>query len=100
MSRNKGTIYLLHFERPYKHARHYLGYTRRETVDERLERHRSKRGARLLKVIIEAGISFELVRTWEGTRKDERRMKGRRSRVYCPICRPEYLEKRRQERIK
>jgi hypothetical protein len=27
MASPRGTVYLLHFERPYKHARHYLGFT-------------------------------------------------------------------------
>jgi predicted GIY-YIG superfamily endonuclease len=30
-------VYLIHFDRPYKHSRHYLGYA--TDVDERLERH-------------------------------------------------------------
>lgn len=32
-----GTIYLLHFSKPYKHARHYIGYT--DDLDKRLARH-------------------------------------------------------------
>jgi hypothetical protein len=46
-----GTVYLLHFDRPYRHARHYLGWTADETVDARLARHRAGGGARLIAVI-------------------------------------------------
>lgn len=82
----KGTIYLLHFHKPYKHARHYLGWTSLG-VEDRLERHRSKDGARLLQVLLANGIEFTLARTWEGTRDDERRLKNRKSTPrLCPIC--------------
>lgn len=84
----RGTVYLLHFERPYHHARHYLGFTA-EPVEERIRRHQSGHGARLLAVIVKAGISFRLVRTWRGGRRLERRIKslGGATRV-CPICSP------------
>jgi predicted GIY-YIG superfamily endonuclease len=34
-----GTVYLIHFDRPYHHARHYIGYT--DDVDARLAGHLS-----------------------------------------------------------
>jgi predicted GIY-YIG superfamily endonuclease len=81
-----GMVYLLHFARPYRHARHYLGYA--EDLEQRLARHRAGSGARLLAVIAAAGIDWRLVRTWSGTRTLERRLKGRHSGVrLCPICR-------------
>ena len=80
-----GTVYLLHFERPYAHARHYLGWT--ADLDFRLAEHAAGRGARLLAVITEAGIGFTLARTWPGTRARERQLKrqGGASRR-CPLC--------------
>ena len=36
-----GYVYLLHFDQPYKHARHYLGYT--VNVDQRLAMHAAGR---------------------------------------------------------
>lgn len=51
------TIYLIHFEKPYKHARHYLGYT--NDLEKRLARHRNGNGARLIDVINNAGIKWE-----------------------------------------
>lgn len=82
----RGTVYLLHFDRPYKHARHYLGWAR--NVEARLAHHGGSHGARLMHVVALAGISWQLARTWpDSTRADERRLKqrGGRSRI-CPIC--------------
>ena len=42
----KKQCYLLHFDPPYKHARHYVGYT--EHLDVRVEQHRNGTGANLL----------------------------------------------------
>lgn len=84
----RGTIYLLHFDRPYQHARHYLGFTT-QAIEERVREHMSGTGARLLSVVINAGISIELARTWAGSRSLERRLKnhGGATRI-CPICSP------------
>jgi hypothetical protein len=54
----------------------------------RLGEHQQGRGARLVEVITQAGISFRLARTWPGvTRARERQLKaqGGASRR-CPIC--------------
>jgi hypothetical protein len=87
--REKGVVYLLHFERPYKHARHYLGWT--IDLNARLARHRGEtekdgRGSRLVEVVLAAGIGVELVRTWNGDRNFERHVKGRGLAAYCPFC--------------
>lgn len=80
-----GTIYLIHFDRPYKHARHYLGWA--SDLEHRLRQHQSGHGARLLDVIQQAGIAWCLARTWSGTRTRERQIKrqGGASRC-CPLC--------------
>ncbi len=78
--------YLLHFDAPYRHARHYLGST--SDLEARLAEHAAGRGARLLEVITAAGISWELARTWPGGRVDERRLKRQKSAPrLCPVCR-------------
>lgn len=83
----QGTVYLLHFDRPYMHALHYLGWTRAGRLDERLAEHRAGQGARLMAVIKEAGIGFELARTWPGPRALERQLKRRHKiRRACPLC--------------
>ena len=89
-------VYLLHFERPYRHARHYLGFT--DDLDRRLAQHRSGNGARLLEVIAEAGIGWVLARTWpDGERELERAIKraGHTPRL-CPLCNPEGAWARRR----
>lgn len=88
MNGERGTIYLLHFDRPYKHAKHYLGWTL--DLDTRIAAHRSGVGdcGRLMRVIKDAGIGFQLARIWtEATRTYERSLKnqGGRSRL-CPLC--------------
>ena len=82
-----GVVYLVHFTRPYRHARHYTGWT--ADLEGRLAEHRAGRGARLLQVITLAGIEWTLARTWQGTRERERQLKrqGGASRR-CPLCRP------------
>lgn len=84
-----GTIYLLHFERPIsdRHTcQHYLGYTARQLAD-RLDAHACGEGARLTQIARERGISWRCVRTWTGSRADERRLKNRKAAPrLCPIC--------------
>lgn len=84
-----GTIYLVHLHRPYRHARHYLGWA--ADVERRLAEHRAGRGSPLLRAAAAAGIEFQVVRTWPGTRFEERRLhrfKNTPARL-CPICRGE-----------
>ena len=82
-----GVIYMLHFDQPYRHARHYVGWT--EDLLDRLERHATGHGARLVAVIWDAGIGFTAVRICEGTRTTERAIKNAGGAVrYCPACTP------------
>jgi predicted GIY-YIG superfamily endonuclease len=80
-----GTVYLLHFNEPYKHARHYVGWA--QNVKRRLAEHQAGRGARLLAVVKAAGIGWQLARLWPGSRARERQIKrqGGHSRQ-CPLC--------------
>src|SRR5215813_6695309 len=79
------TIYLLHFSEAYKHARHYIGLA--EDLDARLERHASGRGARLMSVVKDAGITWRCVGAWQGDRKLERQLKRRKEApALCPVC--------------
>lgn len=87
MSSDAGTVYLICFNRPYKHARHYLGWAKH--LEERIEHHRAGTGARLMQVVTEAGIDWDVVRTWEGDRHLEARFKrARHSHRLCPRCNP------------
>jgi hypothetical protein len=87
MSAAAGTVYLLHFSCPYRHARHYLGFSAGD-VRIRVVLHQAGQGARLLAVVRAEGIGLELVRTWPGDRNLERRLKRRKnSPRMCPVCR-------------
>jgi predicted GIY-YIG superfamily endonuclease len=82
-----GTVYLLHFARPYYHARHYLGFT--TNLEARLAAHRRGRGSPLVSAAVDDGIEVFLARTWTNvTVAFERR--GHRNGMHpllCPVCR-------------
>ena len=87
-----GVIYLLHFDRPIGDlanprgfAGHYTGWTL--NLPGRLQEHAAGRGARLMQVVGEAGIGWQLARIWPGTRTRERSLKrsGGAARR-CPVC--------------
>jgi predicted GIY-YIG superfamily endonuclease len=80
-----GTVYLLHFSQPYQHARHYTGWT--ANLPARLADHQAGRGARLLAVAQDAGITWTVARTWPGTRTRERALKRQGGAARrCPLC--------------
>jgi hypothetical protein len=90
--RGVGVIYLLHFDRPIGDlanprgfAGHYTGWT--HDLPARLAAHAAGRGARLMEVVGEAGIGWQLARIWTGTRARERSLKrsGGAARR-CPVC--------------
>jgi predicted GIY-YIG superfamily endonuclease len=82
----KATVYLIHFDRPYHHARHYLGSS--NDVPSRLEDHKSGRGANIMKVVTDAGIGWSVSRMWlDGGRELERKFKkAQHNSRLCPIC--------------
>jgi len=83
-----GVVYLLHFDRPYKHAKHYMGYA--NNLERRIERHVRGDGSKLVKAVVEAGIGFKVAKVWEGTRELERYFKNKKNACkLCPICRGE-----------
>jgi predicted GIY-YIG superfamily endonuclease len=78
--------YLLHFERPIYRAQHYLGWS--TNIVNRVELHSRGRGARLVAQALAAGIGVELVRVWpNAARAEERVLKRRGPKDYCPECR-------------
>ncbi len=89
-------LYLLHFDRPYKHARHYLGWSADvASLQRRVEAHAAAslgygKNHKLMIAARAAGISFIVSRIWpHGTRADEKRKKQRGHARHCPICRAE-----------
>ncbi len=90
--RPASVVYLLHFHAqiaPGRHTcQHYIGFAKIKDFAERIEEHRSGRGARLTQVAHERGIGFTLAHVWYGDRRFERRLKNRKMAPrMCPICR-------------
>lgn len=81
-----GTVYLIHFVKPYEHAKHYLGWT--TDLARRIAEHRAGQGSRLLAVVNAAGIDWDVARIWEDEdRNFERRLKRRGGLAReCPTC--------------
>lgn len=78
-------IYLICLDEKLKHAKHYLGFSNDPAAREK--RHYRGDGARMLRAAREQGITWSVVKVWEGSRSDERRLKRRReAKKYCPRC--------------
>ena len=86
------TVYLLHFERPlgnpatpHGQARHYIGSC--WDLETRCKEHAHGAGAAIMRAAGAAGIPWQVVRTWEGGRKLERKLKARHDAPgLCPVC--------------
>lgn len=84
-------VYILHFNVPLKHAKHYVGFS--NDVDTRIQEHREGRSrARIMEVLAERKIDFVLARVFEGEGKAfERQLKKRKNTPkYCPICKEKH----------
>lgn len=80
-------VYLIHFEHPYKHAQHYLGYCEPGGLIKRLARHRRGAGSRLMEIVTKAGIRWHCVRVYKNAdRTEERRLKNYHRVDLCPVC--------------
>jgi hypothetical protein len=87
-----GLIYLAHFDRPIGDATnprgfalHYTGWTLNLPI--RLGEHAAGRGARLMQVVAEQHIGWQVTRLWIGTRGRERSLKRHGAARRCPFCR-------------
>jgi predicted GIY-YIG superfamily endonuclease len=81
-----GTVYLIHFDEPLAHAKHYVGFT--TNFDNRMKSHHKGTGARLLAVLNEKSIGWNVSRTWHGvSQKLERAIKDSKNTArFCPVC--------------
>ena len=84
--RRKVTIYLYHFEQPYKQAGHYLGSA--EDLDQRAAAHAAGQGSKLMAAVVSAGIAYQLARTWEDVPRyhEVTLHKRKQNSVFCPMC--------------
>jgi predicted GIY-YIG superfamily endonuclease len=82
-----GTVYVLHFDPPYRHAGHYIGWA--QDADARIAQHVAGSGSPLVRAAVIAGSHVRVAATFAGSRYLERRLKrwhNTTARV-CPICR-------------
>jgi predicted GIY-YIG superfamily endonuclease len=82
-----GTVYVLHFDQPFKHANHYIGFTTR-TVEDRLVEHIIGDGSKFLAKVVAAGITFRLAVVFPNVDlRYEYQLKNRGgAKRVCPIC--------------
>ncbi len=86
-------VYLIHLDKPLKHARHYLGYS--EALPERVQKHRTGQGAAFMRAISKHGISWHVSRIWVGDRTFERMLKDQHNASHlCPTCMQERIFER------
>lgn len=82
-------VYLLCFNKKFKHAQHYIGFVDgAHRLDARMTKHKKGQGSKLLAAVMKAGMSFVIARTWaNGDRNFERMLKNRKNAKYlCPCC--------------
>ena len=99
MPRNStvGQVYLLHFDRPLKHARHYLGWAI-DAISRDDEHEKPWDRVKILAECRRQGIGWSLVRIWDKvTRAFERQLKqGHGAARLCPLCKDDYNQKARE----
>lgn len=83
-----GFVYLLHFDKPYKHAKHYLGFSVKHPEKDRIPLHsKGQSRVKLMTVLFNQGIGFQVAKIWKNKeRGDERKMKSGGHARRCPIC--------------
>ena len=75
--------YLLHFDPPFKHARHYSGICEPGAVEERVKNH----DAVLVREAKKAGSTVTLARVWRDVpRRFELSLKSKSLKFRCPVC--------------
>ena len=88
-NQHTGSIYLICLDEPYKHVKHYIGFST-NGVTNRLNAHRKGHGSKLLRHVNNHHISYRITRVWSNvTRHDERKLKKQRNaKRFCPRCNP------------
>ncbi|ROL61145.1 GIY-YIG nuclease family protein [Bacteroidetes/Chlorobi group bacterium ChocPot_Mid] len=81
-------VYILHFDKKFHHAQHYVGCT--EDLQRRLKEHLNCRqcGSKIVRAAIKKGIKIELAKVYpEGDRVLEKKIKSmKKTSLICPIC--------------
>lgn len=82
-------VYVLHFDPPYKHARHYIGFVKdKHRIRERICEHLSGQGSPLIKAALAAQHQISLAHFWRSApRTFETRLKRRADTpAWCRSC--------------
>lgn len=82
-------VYVLHFDPPFRHAEHYIGFTEHPDVATRIHEHlKTKGGSPLVRAAVAAGCRIEIAHVFVGAdRKFERRIKNRADvSRWCRLC--------------
>lgn len=86
-------LFLLHFDPPYRHARHYFGYAKRNLREyaRAVAQGRQHAPHPLVERAILAGCTVTVVDVWPGHSRDDRRRFRRCGSLsrFCPTCRAE-----------
>jgi predicted GIY-YIG superfamily endonuclease len=78
-------VYLIHFDKPLHHARHYVGFS--EDLPGRIHKHRMGQGAAFMRAIAKKQISWHVSRIWDGDRAFERMLKDQHNASHlCQTC--------------
>jgi hypothetical protein len=82
----ESVVYVLHFDPPLHHARHYIGIAHDGDVARRLREHRKGRGSGLVAAVFAAGSFVSVVLLLPGNLGLERRLHNRHGTRVCPVC--------------
>lgn len=84
-------VYVIHFDKPYKHAKHYTGIAK--NVEARMKEHKGSYGSKLMAVLKKYNIGFKYniiaeYPTYSEAKAEEKRLKTKvkQPKKYCPIC--------------
>jgi predicted GIY-YIG superfamily endonuclease len=93
VAKTRHVVYLIHFARKFKHARHYVGFT--SNLKARIARHKDGTGSALMRAVTKAGIPWRVVRQWPvmshadgklAAREEHRVKTSAPSKALCPVC--------------
>lgn len=96
-------LYIIHFEKPYYHAKHYIGITG-QSLQTRLKKHRKRDGSCLTRAVVKADIKLQSIHLLgeffnaDLARQAEIKLKNRKeSAKFCPRCKEQYREDRNEK---
>lgn len=95
-------VYLAHFDTPFKHCQHYIGWTSDENFEARMKCHKANKGSKLLAALNKAGIGWNIVRTWpnEDGNFERKLKKQRNAHKHCPVCKVSRIKLRSKQHKK